>query len=86
MESELLLQTVTALLARADAMNWTVTTLIASHPNPGLALRHWEQMNPDAAEEGLQSSPALPGYRELYAAELGRWAQMLHHAANSSPA
>lgn len=68
------------LLAKTKATELAVAALIASHPDPDLALAIWDRVHLDLSDETFDAS-TFPGYQDQMANSLAMWSRGFRGAA-----
>lgn len=72
------------ILAKVKATELAVASLIASHPNPSLALAIWDRTHLDLSDESFDAG-AIPGYQGQMALSLASWSRGFRLAADAGP-
>lgn len=72
-----LVNAMSALAARVDALTWVTGALLESHPDPAAVLEAWNRRVPDASDSGFEIPEAAAEYRQKFQQELSEWSETL---------
>jgi hypothetical protein len=72
-----LVEALSSLAARLDAVTWVTGALLESHPDPAAVLEAWNRRVPDASDSGFEIPDAAAAYRQKFQQELSEWSETL---------
>ncbi len=72
-----LVDAMSALAARLDAVTWVTGALLETHPDPNAVLEAWRRRMPDATDSGFEIPEAAATYRQKFQQELAEWSETL---------
>ncbi len=72
-----LVEAMSALAARLDAVTWVTGALLESHPDLNAVLEAWRRRMPDATDSGFEIPEAAAAYRQKFQQELAEWSETL---------